>query len=59
MMCDFVARTNWLNIKSNYFVNTILIFNLSYYTNIASPQGIVGSTGCSGTLGQEFKPLRC
>ncbi len=34
MMCDFVARTNWLNIKSNYFMNTIIIFNLSYYTNI-------------------------
>ncbi len=35
MMCGFIARTNWLNIKSNYFVNTIIIFNLSYYTNIA------------------------
>jgi hypothetical protein len=33
-MCDFIARTNWLNIKSNYFVHTIIIFNLSYYTNI-------------------------
>ena len=36
MMCDFIARTNWSNIKSNYFVNTIIIFNLSYYTNITS-----------------------
>ncbi len=36
MMCDFVARTNWSNIESNYFVNTIIIFNLSYYTNITS-----------------------
>jgi hypothetical protein len=35
MMCDFVARTNWSNIKSNYLVNTIIIFNLSFYTNIA------------------------
>ncbi len=34
MICDFVARTNWLNIESNYVVDTILIFNLSYYTNI-------------------------
>ncbi len=34
MMCDFVARTNWSNIKSNYFVDTIIIFDLSYYTNI-------------------------
>ncbi len=35
MMCDFVTRTNWSNIESNYFVNTIIIFNLSYYTNIS------------------------
>ncbi len=34
MMCDFIARTNWSNIKSNYFVHTIIIFDLSYYTNI-------------------------
>ncbi len=34
MICNFIARTNWSNIKSNYFVNTIIIFNLSYYTNI-------------------------
>ncbi len=33
-MCDFVARTNWSNIKSNYFVNTIITFDHSYYTNI-------------------------
>ncbi len=33
-MCDIIARTNWLNIESNYFVHTIIIFNLSYYTNI-------------------------
>ncbi len=33
-MCDFIARTNWSNIKSNYFVDTIIIFNLSYYINI-------------------------
>jgi hypothetical protein len=33
-MCDFVAITNWSNIKSNCFVDTIIIFNLSYYTNI-------------------------
>ncbi len=34
MMCDFGARTNWSNIKNNYFMDTILIFNVSYYTNI-------------------------
>ncbi len=33
-MCDFVARTNWSNIESIYFLDTIIIFNLSYYTNI-------------------------
>ncbi len=36
MMCDFIARTNWSKIESNYFVNTIIIFNLSYYMNIMS-----------------------
>ncbi len=30
----YLARTNWLNIESNHFMNTIIIFNLSYYTNI-------------------------
>ncbi len=34
MIYDFVARTNLSNIESNYFVDTIIIFNLSYYTNI-------------------------
>ncbi len=34
MMCDFISRTNWSNIESNYCVHTIIIFNLSYYTNI-------------------------
>ncbi len=33
-MCDFIARTNWSNIKSNYFMDNITIFDLSYYTNI-------------------------
>ncbi len=34
MMCDFIARTNWSNVESNYFVDTIIIFDLFYYTNI-------------------------
>jgi hypothetical protein len=34
MMCDFIARTNWSNIESNYFVDTIIIFDLSYYMNV-------------------------
>jgi hypothetical protein len=33
-MCDFFTRTNWSNIESNYFVDTIIIFDLSYYTNM-------------------------
>ncbi len=36
MICDFVARTNWSNIESNYFADTIIIFDLSYYTNITN-----------------------
>ncbi len=35
MMCDFIARTNWSNIKSKYFMDAIIIFNLSYYMNTA------------------------
>ncbi len=34
MMCNFVARTNRSNIKSNYFVHTIIVFDLPYYTNV-------------------------
>jgi hypothetical protein len=34
MMCDFIASTNWSNIECYYFVNTIIIFNHSDYTNI-------------------------
>ncbi len=34
MMCVFIARTNQSNIESNYFVDTIITINLSYYKNI-------------------------
>ncbi len=34
MICDFIARTNWSNIESNYLVDTIVIFDLTFYTNI-------------------------
>jgi hypothetical protein len=34
MMCDFIARTNWSNIEINYFVHSIIIFDLSNYINI-------------------------
>jgi hypothetical protein len=33
-MCNFIARTNWWNIESNYFVHTIIVFDLPYYTNV-------------------------
>ncbi len=44
MMCDFVARPNWSNIESNYFVNTIIIFNLSYDINIMITVTFVSQT---------------
>jgi hypothetical protein len=34
MMCNFVARTNWSNIESNYFMHTKIVFNLPYDTNV-------------------------
>ncbi len=42
MICDFIARTNWSNIESNYFVDTIIIFDLSYYTNITQLMWLSG-----------------
>ncbi len=33
-MCYFVARTNWSNIESNYFMHSIIVRNLPYYTNV-------------------------
>ncbi len=33
-MCYFVARTNWSNIESNYFMHSIIVLNLPYYTNV-------------------------
>ncbi len=34
VMCDFIARTNWSNMESYYFMDTIIIFDHSYYLNI-------------------------
>ncbi len=34
MMCNFVARTNRSKIKSNYFIHTIIVFDLPNYTNV-------------------------
>ncbi len=34
MMCNFVARTNWSNIKNNYFMHSIIVLNRTYYTNV-------------------------
>ncbi len=47
MMCNFIARTNWLKVESNYLVDTIIIFNLSYYMNI---NGAIGFTWLDGLL---------
>jgi hypothetical protein len=33
-MCNFVARTNRSNIESNYFLYTIIVFDLPNYTNV-------------------------
>ncbi len=33
-MCNFVARTNWSNIESNYFMHSIIVLNLPYYMNV-------------------------
>ncbi len=33
-MCNFAARTNWANIESNYFMHTIIVFNLPYDKNV-------------------------
>ncbi len=34
MMCYFIPRTNWSNIESNYFMHSIIVRNLPYYTNV-------------------------
>ncbi len=36
MMCNFVARTNRSNIESNYFMHTIIVFDLPNYTNVTN-----------------------
>jgi hypothetical protein len=33
-MCNFIARTNRSNIESNYFIHTIIVFDLPNYTNV-------------------------
>ncbi len=49
MICDFIARTNWSNIQSNYFMHTTIIFDLSYYMNIMIPVTFVNqATLCCG-----------
>ncbi len=50
MMCNFVARTNWSNIKSNYFMHLIIVFNLPYYTNVTNTITFVNQVTLSCTF---------
>ncbi len=55
-MCDFVARTNWSNIEINYFVDTIIIFDLSYYMNITITVTLVNQAMLCGCAFFFFPP---
>ncbi len=50
MMCYFIARTNWSNIESNYFMHSIIVRNLPYYTNVTITVTFVNQV----TLGHTF-----
>jgi hypothetical protein len=50
MMCYFVARTNWLNIKSNYFMHSIIVLNLPYNTNVMITVTFVNQVTLSHTF---------
>ncbi len=49
-MCNFVARTNWSNIESNYFMHTIIVFNLPYDTNVPITVTFVNQVKLSRTF---------
>ncbi len=49
-MCYFVPRTNWSNIESNYFMHSIIVRNLPYYTNVMITVTFVNQV----TLGRTF-----
>ncbi len=50
MMCYFVARTNWSNIESNYFMHPIIVLNLPYYTNVTITVTFVNQMTLSHTF---------
>ncbi len=50
MMCYFVPRTNWSNIKSNYFMHSIIVRILPYYTNVTISVTFVNQV----TMGRTF-----
>ena len=50
MMCNFIARTNWSNIKSNYFMHPIIVLNLPYYTNVTVTISFVNQVTLSRTF---------
>ncbi len=50
MLCNFVARTNWSNIESNYFMHTIIVFNLPYDTNVPITVTFVNQVKLSRTF---------
>ncbi len=50
MMCYFVARTNWSNIESNYFMHSIIVLNLPYYTNVTTTITFINQVMLSRTF---------
>jgi hypothetical protein len=49
-MCYFIARTNWSNIKSNYFMHSIIVLNLPYYRNVTITVTFVNQVALSRTF---------
>ncbi len=50
MMCNIIARTNWSNIESNYFMHSIIVRNLPYYMNVMITVTFINQV----TLGHTF-----
>ncbi len=50
MMCYFVPRTNWSNIESIYFMHSIIVPNLPYYTNVTITVTFVNQVTLSHTF---------
>ncbi len=50
MMCNFIARTNWSIIESNYFMYPIIVLNHPYYTNVTITVTFVNQVTLSHTF---------